>query len=600
MSRVNAAFDLVVLGDFLAGKSGRIRTIDKDELDGFFTTSAPTLELASGPVSFAGFRDLRPEALADRLPSCAHLRELLGALRELERGRQTREQFGAWLGGWTGTRAVASAIAEALELAAPTNPAAATPATATPGTATPATATRPPSPAPAKPDGAPSSRSDSKDDDPLAAIFDAVDVGGSAEARREPPGASSLLEGLLSGIVGRAGERKTGVAEAIRIAEGALGAEVAQLFADPRFRELESTWLGLRFLVRRLDFRAGIHLHVLPTPASNLTRAIRDVALPHIDALRDEGRSVVLLADFDLADAEELRAVARELEAASLPLVTSPAPRLFGLESWGEFLESTDLAALQANPEWTQLRKDPATRWIALAVNRLLARAPFGPEGDLVKGFTFSEPGPAWMRPCYAIGERIAAAAVRTGWALDCVGAGEGGRIDDLPLVRRATKTGDDVALSTEGMISEQRLLDLSRLGLVPLAARRNDDHAFVSTAPLLFAPARGTDDRANQMNARRATLPYQLMVNQITTLVRQVYPHLDAHASPIEIARTLSAGIGILTLSPEGPRFAIEVTSPSAEEDHARTMSIRLTPLQEPMRGLPDFELELPIPGRG
>ncbi|MFN8548945.1 MAG: type VI secretion system contractile sheath large subunit [Candidatus Eisenbacteria bacterium] len=441
-----------------------------------------------------------------------------------------------------------------------------------------------------------------KEEDPLAAIFDAVDVGGSAEARREATGASSLLEGLLAGIVGRPGERKTGVAEALRIAEGALAAEVTQVLADPRFRQLESAWLGLRFLVRRIDFRAGIHLHVLPAPAAELTRAIREVVLPHIDPLREEGRSVVVLADFDLEDRAALLELARELEAASLPLVASASPRLFDLGSAAELLESTDLVSFQTMAAWAELRKEPATRWIALGVNSLLARPPFGSDGETVKGLAFQEQGAAWMRPSWAIAERIAAAAARTGWALDCVGAGEGGRVDDLPLKRRATRTGDDVALPTEAMISEQRLLDLSRLGLVPLAARRNDDHAFVATAPLVFAPARGTDDRANQMNARRATLPYQLMVNQITTLVRQVYPHLE-RTSPFEIARTLGAGLRDLTLSRRSRCFAIEVTSPRRGGRTPRHVD-PLDAAQGADEGLPDLSWSCRSPdgpsGRG
>ena len=573
MSEANAAFDILVLGDFLAGRTGRVQTIHKEDLDAWFRSSAPS----AGGLRFESYRDLRPESIAERHRDTASLLELCAALQDATKGKRTAQEVLAMLAGWSGPPSLADAVRKALD-------------TSGEEPAGPTTApTRAPEPTPTvRP----------ADDDSLAAIFAQVDLGKSAE-----PSPSSALEGLLGGILGSGarGTPRASIDASLQAVEAELAARVRSLMSDPAFRALESCWLGLRFLSRRIDHRAGVRLHTLPATEADLPRALREIALPFVEDARGEGRTFVLLADFDL-DLETARAVARELEAAAVPMIASVEPGALDLDSREAMFVSADLAETGgAAKEWNALRAEPSARWLALGVNRVLARAPYGAKGDALKAFAFEEPldDLPWMRPLWAIGERIAASAVRTGWCLDCVGAGEGGSIADLPLRPLISRSGDEIACALEALISEQRLLELSRLGLVPLATRRNDDKAFIATAPLLFAPARGSDDRVNQIDARRATLPYQLMVTQIMTLVRQIYPHLDPNAGTFDLASTLAGGLKLLTLSATGPLFDIAVTAPTANEADAKTMALRLTPLRDPMRGLPDFELELPVPGR-
>ncbi|MBK8232253.1 MAG: type VI secretion system contractile sheath large subunit [Candidatus Eisenbacteria bacterium] len=579
-------FDLLVLGDFLNGRTGRPRDLHKDDLDAFLASSAPTTR--NGGMRFTTFRDFRPDALVDRNAPTRALADLRDQLREVATGRRSAPDLLASLGSLGIPAVLADRVRQALNpspdpATAPTPPTSAGPQAAAPAPAAPAPV------APADPD------------DPLAAIFAQVDVGGSIPAASVSGGVTSALDRLLSGIVGRSSTTPPrGAAEALREVESALGAATLDLLREPEFRALESSWLGLRFLLKRVDHRAGVHVHLLPTTASELTTTLRDLALPYADEIAAEGRTFCLLADFDLKP-ETLAEIAPLLEASSTTLLAGLDPTPLGL-SGSDLLSAPDIAAkLDECAEWKALRSTPAARWVGLTVNRFLVRAPFGPRGEVVKGNPVeeSEGDLPFARGIWPLGERIAASAARTGWGLECLGAGAGGLIENLPLRPLISRSGDEVACCLESSISEQRLLELSRSGLIALATARNADHAFFGTAPVLFAPRRGSDDRAYAIDARRATLPYQLMVAQVMNRVRQVLPHIDAAHSARAIADTLAGGLKLLFLSPSGPLFNIEVTSPTAGQEEATTIGIRLTPVLDPMRGLPDFELELGTPGR-
>lgn len=580
-------FDLLVLGDFLNGRTGRPRDLHKDDLDAFLASSAPATR--NGGMRFTTFREFRPDALVDGNAATRALADLRDQLREVATGRRPAAELLAALG----SAGVPAVLAERVRQALSGSPAP-VPAPAPPPA--PPAATEPPR---ANATAAPIAPTDP--DDPLAAIFAQVDVTGSTPAAPSTAGATSALDRLLSGIVGRTSTTPPrGANEALREVESALGAATLDLLRDPEFRALESTWLGLRFLLKRVDHRAGVHVHVLPTSASDLAATLRDVALPYVDEIAAEGRTFCLLADFDLKP-ETLAEIAPLLEASSTTLLSGLDPSPLGLTG-SDLLSAPDIATrLDESTEWKGLRAEPASRWIGLTVNRFLVRAPFGPRGEVVKGIPVEEADGdlPLARGVWPLAERIAASAARTGWGLECLGAGAGGLIENLPLRPLIGRSGDEIACCLESSISEQRLLELSRSGLIAMATARNADHAFFGTAPVLFAPRRGSDDRAYAIDARRATLPYQLMVAQVMNRVRQVLPHIDAAHSARAIADTLAGGLKLLFLSPSGPLFNIEVTSPTAGQEEAPTIGVRLTPLLDPMRGLPDFELELGTPGR-
>jgi hypothetical protein len=206
---------------------------------------------------------------------------------------------------------------------------------------------------------------------------------------------------------------------------------------------LEAAWLGLRFLVRSLDFRAGCRLHVVPTP--DPARSFRDVVGPLADDLRSQGGTACVLIDADVAGDEPwLRALLDEAAPRSIPVIAS------GRELRGK------------NP------------WLAVATNRFLLRP--AAEGDGEADLRFGRPG--WF-----LAALVAGAFARTGWAIDFAGRQAAGFLEGLP-----TRRTGDVEIPLETDLSEPAARKLEDAGLIPLVAGRNTDRAFAAVGGPLRA----------------------------------------------------------------------------------------------------------------
>jgi type VI secretion system ImpC/EvpB family protein len=399
---------------------------------------------------------------------------------------------------------------------------------------------------------------------------------------------------------------------------GAIDLAIADILRaalmDSRFRAFESAWLSLRFLVRRLDFRGGVHLHVYAAPRTEILDALRGTVFPFLDDLRAEGRLACVLMDYsfgdtekDLADLMEISEVAAE---ARTPIVTAVDPSILGLRSFGQIHTLPDVSEIFETADrrsWGTLRGKEESRWLFLCMNRFLLRPPYGRDGERVRDFDFEEfpdgTGVAeaaalslWGRPVWPVGALVADSFARTGWGVEITGPGNAGSIGDLPVRPIELRTGEIVQSPLEVLPSESRVLELSRAGIIALAASRNTDQAFITSAPSFFRPIRSQDKNAYMAEARRATLPYQLFLAQILSWTESIWGHLNPHSSAEDVADTLARGLQFLVLGPAGPIAKVSGEAIGAELGTSR-VSLVVEPLGEPLRGLPPIALELPLP---
>jgi type VI secretion system protein ImpC len=600
MDRTDVSFDLIVIAPFLpTGNAAspleqRLHRLDAEGLVELLRRAEPALALplpagTSGTESgltlrFGDFRSFRPEGIAAQIPRARAMLELRRRLAEPAAARS--EELLAALRSIQDPPELSAAVRRALSPAPPAPPAA---RSAPPPTATPA------------PHAAGAG---------LDSLFEMVDV---PAAGREPAPAGAeavqALDRLLAELVGAArapGGPTTAALKQIGVAlEAAIGELVRPALHHPAFASLESAWLGLRFLVRRVDFRSGIRVYALSAPRARLLAALHDTVLPFAAAQREEGRAVCVLLDaaFGADELDELESLAREAEAAQVPLVASAAADLLGVPWLAEAERVGDLAELlddEAHEGWHARRALDWARWVALGVNRFLLRAPYGAASDPVKEFGFEE-NPlggearyAWGNPCWALAALAASSFERTGWGVDMTGVGDGGAVGDLPVRPLTLRTGEVVQAPLEAMLSERRVLELSQGGLTALACRRNSDAAFVATAPTLYRPRRQDAASMSPAEARRASLPYQLMVAQIGAVLGQLRSSIDFAKAPDEIATTLAKGIEFLTLTREGPVLA--ASAEPASTGAAGRVALRISPRGGPLRGLPDLVLEVPL----
>jgi len=582
MARDDVAFDLVVIADLAPGRPAapRARRVDRDTLAPLLAELAPEADLGGARLAFRDFRDFRPEALAAQLPATRGLlairrrlreqpppvaAELLAALDAVEARTPELEAMRAALGG--GASAAAPAPSAPAPVAAP----------------------RPAPPPPAPEAGG----------DDLDAIFRMVDAGSAATGG--PPSSAETTRSLDLLIAAFGVTRRTSgaiataeVARLARLLDEALAGEVRAALHHPAFKAVEAAWLGLRLLVRRTDFRSGVRMHVVAADLAGLPAAMREAVAPLAADAQSEGRAVCAVAALAAGprDLGLLAAAAAEAEAARVPLVLDADATLFGASTLralpaGERI--ADLLDAHAGEAWPVLRARPESRWLALAVNRVLLRAPYGEHHERVRDFAFEEHPPgaeavwAFGPAAWIVAARLADRAAETGWAVDVTGPPEAAT-GDLPVRPLELPTGEIVHVPLEAYLSEPRALECSEAGLVPLVCRRNHDAAWIPSAPALMVAL----DRAE---ARRTTLANALWLAHVGALLARLHAALDPSAARAARVAALARGLEFLAFGAEGPLVEVAAEDPG---EGPVTLSVR--PVRPPLLGLPEATVQVPV----
>ena len=352
---------LVVVADLAPGAALRLHPVDRDSLDALFEALAP----AAGPLSFRSFKDFRPERLAQALPAAAALSRVRARALELAAGQGSLDALRDLL---RSTPDLARALDAALAPTAAPRPA------------------------------------------PSGSVFDLVDVDGSAAP-------ASGLDALIGELM-RPGASVSPAALRTFAAkvEETLGETLRAALRDPKLRELEAAWRGLRWLVRSVDFRAGGRVHVLPCGKADRARAIRDILPPFAADLRAAGDIPLFVFDAELDE-----------EVVGVPAVAG----------------------------WSG---SPAPRGVTPAAHRFQLRLPYGKDGDRVKDFAFEEDGePLFGRASWIVGALAANAFARTGWAANFTGPSAAEGLEPVASLERDLKGPEASALGDAGVVAVVR-----------------------------------------------------------------------------------------------------------------------------------------------
>jgi len=350
---------------------------------------------------------------------------------------------------------------------------------------------------------------------------------------------------------------------------------LAAVLRDARFQELEGAWRGLRLLVRSIDFRAGIRVHVIAAPRATLVRALRDAALPLADDLRSQGKTSCLLLDVSFDGSEpELVTIAEDAAARSLPVIASA-----GLE-----VAVRELAAGLGDASqsaWTTLRAAPASRWVSLAANRFLLRAPYGAAGEPVKGLAFEEPAgaPAWGRPGWLLAAFVAASFAKSGWGTDFSGRDAASAVEPLPI-----RPGEEGATPLESDLSEAAANALGDAGLLPLACRRGHDRPFAAGTATVYK---------TKKDEPTTTLRYALFAAPVAASMESLLGHIDMTYSVEEIAKTIGAALNLLGMTEGGSLYSATAAPVGGGRP---AVAVRIKPQAGVLRGLPDLSFDVPI----
>ncbi len=334
-----------------------------------------------------------------------------------------------------------------------------------------------------------------------------------------------------------------------------INAQLNVILHHEAFQSLEAAWRGLSYTIRSVsrELQGEVRVRVWNCSKSDLMRDL-DRAIEF-----DQGQLFhkvyseefgmagglpfgLLVANYEFTNHPEdvrlLAAIASVAAAAFAPCVTAAGPELLELESFAQLERITSLDATFDRPsyvKWKALRESEDSRFVGLAIPRILMRAPY-PDTPLRRdGFIFREDtsgdpqrGFLWGNAAFAFAEVAIRAFEQSGWLASVRGIrpGEvtGGFVRSPDHYCFATESPDVAPRTcTDVVITEHQDRLLSEAGLMPLCdLKGTGDAAFYSSLSIQRARAYNTPE-ATQNAKISGMLHYMLCVSQFARQIKVI-----------------------------------------------------------------------------
>jgi type VI secretion system protein ImpC len=298
-----------------------------------------------------------------------------------------------------------------------------------------------------------------------------------------------------------------------------LSSQLREILHHPDLQRLEATWRGLHYLASRTQTGDLLKIRVLNVTRAELSADLDRAAGAGDGALvrllveeeydRPGGEPYgLLVGDYEFGPGPEDVALLEYLShiaaSALAPFVAAASPRMFRLDRWVELARPSLLAQLFEGAEyaaWRSFRQSEDSRYVALTLPRVLARAPFGANSRRVEAFDFEEvedDNPSdpylWMNAAWAYAACVTRAFAAHGWLARTRGLEGGGKVEGLAVPTRPTDSGDVTRCSTEVAMNDRREYELSNLGFLPLLHTKDIDNAVFMGAQSCHKPQRHSD----------------------------------------------------------------------------------------------------------
>lgn len=339
--------------------------------------------------------------------------------------------------------------------------------------------------------------------------------------------------------------RRVGTVDALRLAldrtiaaiDALVGEQLDAILHHDRLRRLEGSWRGLEWLVRGLQPGAAVRVKLLNLPWPELCRDLaratefdrsqifqkvyeQEFGMPGGEPFgllvidQEVRHHPTAAAQTD--DVSALASLAGVAAAAFVPTVVAASPELLQADRFSDLVLTTDLSDPFRSDDfarWRGLSRQEDTRFLAVALPRVLARAPWGDDVKRGDNFRYVEAAAGseervWMTAGYAFASAVARAFTNHAWPADVRGSESdrqgGGLVTGLAAEPYSSdpfwyRHSLDVALSDQ----QERMLIAA--GLMPLSALPFGQEAVFAGVRTLHAPPRfgGPNEAVANANAR-------------------------------------------------------------------------------------------------
>lgn len=320
-----------------------------------------------------------------------------------------------------------------------------------------------------------------------------------------------------------------------------LSAQLNEIMHNEDFQKLESTWRGLHYLVSQSETGESLKIRVLNVPkrelAKDLEKAVEfDQSTLFKKVYEEEYGTLgghpygMLMGDYEFSRSAEdvgmLQKLAGVAAAAHAPFVSGVSAKMFGMDDFTDLAKPRDLTKIFSTADyaqWTSFRESPDSRYVALAMPRVLGRLPYGEEFKRVDEFKFEENVDGtqhgkylWMNAAWTYTARLTDAFAKDGWFARTRGVEGGGKVEGLPVHTFPTDDGG-VAMKcpTEIAITDRREFELSNLGFLPLLHCKGKDYAAYLGTQSCQKPKTYFDPAANANAELSTKMNFMLCVSR-------------------------------------------------------------------------------------
>ncbi len=333
-----------------------------------------------------------------------------------------------------------------------------------------------------------------------------------------------------------------------------LSQQLKAIMQHEKFQKLEGSWRGLHHLIMNSETSTQLKIRMLNLSKKELSRDLEkavefDQSQIFKKIYEAEFGSAggepyaALIGDFEISnhpdDLDMLTSMSNVAAAGFCPFVTAADPQMFGFDDFTELSKPRDLEKIFDSAEyikWRSFRDSEDSRFVTLAMPRVLARLPYGKDTKPVEAFNFEEATLdnqgrqlesghdeyCWTNAAYAMGVTLTNSFAEYGWCTSIRGAEGGGKVEGLPSHTFVSDDGDmDQKCPTEIGITDRREAELSKLGFLPLCHYKNTDYAVFFGAQTA-QKAKKYDDPAATANAEiSARLPYIMATSRIAHFLK-------------------------------------------------------------------------------
>lgn len=348
--------------------------------------------------------------------------------------------------------------------------------------------------------------------------------------------------------------------------------QLSAVMHAPEFQKLEGSWRGLKYLVDNSETSTSLKIKVLNVGKKELTKDFKNASDFDQSTLFKKiyeeeygtfggAPFATIIGDYEFTRHPEdlylLEEISHVASSAHAPFLSAASPELLGFDDFTELSGPRDIAKIFDTVEyakWKSFRASEDSRYVGLAMPRVLGRLPYGPDTAPVEAFNYTEDVSGkehdrylWMNAAYALGSKVTDAFAKFGWCAAIRGVEGGGLVEGLPTHTFATDDGE-VALKcpTEIAITDRREKELADAGLVPLVHCKGTDYAaFFSTQSAQKQKEYNTD--AANANARlSAQLQYIFAVSRVAHYLKSMMrDKLGSFASRASVEHYLNGWIG-------------------------------------------------------